>query len=331
MRTGVDPTAGGHQPGSSKDRALNVAVVGVGHLGRHHARILARLPGVNLVAVVDINESRARRVAAETGARAETQPARLLSMVDAVTVAVPTQAHESVAVPFLEAGVPVLVEKPIAASVQQADTMVGIARAAETTLAVGHSERHNPAVTVALPLVTDPRFVEVHRLAPFSPRSLDVDVVFDVMIHDLDVVLAIVKSEPVSIEAVGVPVLSDHADIANARIRFQDECIVNLTASRISQDRVRKLRFFQHDAYVSVDCAAQQVEAWHVTRQPGQDPLIQGGRLEVPDGEPLECELLDFVTAVRSGATPGVDGDAGRRALALADRVATAMKAPENV
>ena len=307
-------------------QALKVGVIGVGHLGRHHARILARLPDVSLVAVLDIDESRAQQVAAETGARVETQSARLMSAVDAVTVAVPTEVHEAVTVPFLRAGVPVLVEKPIAASLDQADTMLDVAESADTTLAVGHSERHNPAIRAALPLVTNPRFVEVHRLATFSPRSLDVDVVFDVMIHDLDVVLAVVKSEPISIEAVGVPVLSDRSDIANARIRFENGCIANLTASRISRDRVRKLRFFQPDAYISVDCAAQQVEAWNVTREPGQEPLIEGGRLDVPEGEPLERELMDFVRSVRAGTAPEVDGQAGRRALALADRIATAIR-----
>ena len=308
------------------EQALRVGVIGVGHLGRHHARILAGLPDVRLVAVLDIDQSRAERVAAETGAHVETESARLMRAVDAVTVAVPTQAHAAVAEPFLRAGIPVLVEKPIAASLDQADAMLSAAGAANTILAVGHSERHNPAIMVALPLVTKPRFIEVHRLAAFSPRSLDIDVVFDVMIHDLDVVLAVVQSEPVSIEAVGVPVLSDRSDIANARIRFESGCIANLTASRISRDRVRKLRFFQQDAYISVDCAAQQVEAWSVTREPGQPPSIQGGPLDVREGEPLERELADFVASVRAGTAPGVDGEDGRRALSLADRIATAIR-----
>ena len=308
------------------EQALRVGVIGVGHLGRHHARILVGLPDVRLVAVLDIDQSRAERVAAETGARVETESVRLMRAVDAVTVAVPTQAHAAVAEPFLRAGIPVLVEKPIAASLDQADAMLSAAGAANTILAVGHSERHNPAIMVALPLVTKPRFIEVHRLAAFSPRSLDIDVVFDVMIHDLDVVLAVVQSEPVSIEAVGVPVLSDRSDIANARIRFESGCIANLTASRISRDRVRKLRFFQQDAYISVDCAAQQVEAWSVTREPGQPPSIQGGPLDVREGEPLERELADFVASVRAGTAPGVDGEDGRRALSLADRITTAIR-----
>ena len=244
------------------DRALRMGVVGVGHLGRHHARILAARPDVDLVAVVDAKAARAETVGAETHARADTDPDTLLSQVDAVILAVPTEAHQRIAMPFLRQGVPVLVEKPIAASVAQADEMIDAAAQSGATLAVGHTERYNPAITTAMPLITAPQFVEVHRLAAFPGRSLDIDVVFDIMIHDLDVVLAVVDAEPVSIEAVGVPVLSDRADIANARIRFDNGCIANLTASRISRDRVRKLRFFQKDAYISIDCAEQQVEAW---------------------------------------------------------------------
>ena len=304
---------------------LRVGVVGVGHLGRHHARILAELPGATLAAVADIDPRRAERVAQDVGARAVTDTAALLDLVDAVTVAVPTASHAEVATPFLEAGIPVLVEKPIAASIAQADAMIDVAEAAGAILAVGHSERYNPAITTARPLVLQPRFVEVHRLAAFPARGLDVDVVFDVMIHDLDVLLALVPSEPVAVEAVGVPVLSDRVDIANARVRFENGCLANLTASRISRERVRRLRFFQPDSLIMIDCAARQVEAWHVTRAPGQEPAIGGGPVDVPVGEPLECELVDFVSSVRAGSAPGVDGRAGRRALALAERIAAAM------
>ena len=204
---------------------LKVGVVGVGHVGRHHARILAERSDVELVAVADIDADRAGTVASETGAGAETDAHALLGRVDAVTVAVPTEAHDTVALPFLDAGVPVLVEKPIAATVPRATTMVEAARRSGATLGVGHSERYNPAIATALPLVRNPRFVEIHRLASFPARSLDVDVVFDVMIHDLDVVLAFVKGAPQLVEAVGVPVLSDRVDIANARLRFDNGCI----------------------------------------------------------------------------------------------------------
>ena len=305
---------------------LKMGVVGVGHLGRHHARILASMEDVELRAVVDSNAARAREVAVATRSRAETDPAALLTGVDAVTVAVPTAAHRRIALPFLGRGIPVLVEKPIAASVAEADELIDAASATGTTLAVGHTERYNPAVATARPLIAAPRFVEVHRLAQFPGRSLDVDVVFDVMIHDLDVLLDLVGAAPVSIETVGVPVLSDRVDIANARIRFDDGCIANLTASRVSRERVRKLRFFQQDALISIDCAAHQVEVWRLRREQGGEPAIEGGAVEVPPGEPLERELADFVGAVRTGRRPRVDGPAGRRALALAQRVADAVE-----
>lgn len=305
---------------------LKLGVVGVGHLGRHHARILADMRGVELVAVADVDAVRAAAVAAATRSRAAADAAALAEAVDAVTIAAPTEAHQRLAAPFLARGVPVLVEKPIAGSVAEADAMLAAAAAAKTTLAVGHTERYNPAVAAAKPLVTAPRFVEVHRLAQFSGRSLDVDVVFDVMIHDLDVLLDLVGAEPVSMEAVGVPVLSDRVDIANARIRFDDGCIANLTASRVSRERVRKLRFFQKDALITIDSAARKVEAWRVVRTPGADPAVAGGAVETPPGEPLERELADFVDAVRTGRRPLVDGAAGRRALALAQQVADALE-----
>ena len=239
--------------------ALRIGVVGVGHVGRHHARILAELPDVKLVAVADIDAARAAAVAATSGCRAEGDADALLAGLDAVTVAVPTEAHLRVALPFLERGIPVLVEKPIAASVTEADALIAAASGAGTILAVGHTERYNPAVTVARPLITAPRFIEVHRLARFPERSLDIDVVFDVMIHDLDLVLDLGGSAPAAIEAVGVPVLSERVDIANARIRFENGCIANLTASRISRDRVRKLRFFQNDGLIAVDCGGSRL------------------------------------------------------------------------
>lgn len=309
---------------------LRVGVVGVGHVGRHHARILAELPGVDLVAVADIDPARAATVAARCGCRAETRAAELFDGVDAVTVAVPTEAHRRVAEPFLDRGIPALVEKPIAASLAQADALIAAASASATLLAVGHTERYNPAVTAARPLITAPRFVEVHRLAQFPDRSLDVDVVFDVMIHDLDLVLDLCGAPPAAIEAVGVPVLSERVDIASARIRFDNGCIANLTASRISRERVRKLRFFQKDALVAIDCAGQQVDAWRVNRTAGPAPAIEGGALDVPEGEPLALELADFVHAVRSGSRPGVDGRDGRRALALAQQVADVMETTES-
>jgi predicted dehydrogenase len=309
--------AGGREP--------RVAVVGVGHFGRHHARVLSALPGVELTTVVDIDRARAKATAEEVGTGFECDVASLDGRIDAVTLAVPTASHHAVALPLLRRGISVLVEKPIARSVGEADELIAAAAASGAVLAVGHAERYNPAVAAALPLVQSPRFIEVHRIGAFPGRSLDIDVVFDLMIHDLDIILTAVGSDVVSVEAVGVPVLTDRVDIANARLRFETGCIANLTASRISREQIRKLRFFQQDAYISVDCAEQEVEGWRVTRGAGPVPTIEGGKLDVPRGEPLALELADFVAAVAGGPPPMVDGVAGRRALALAERVAQAM------
>jgi predicted dehydrogenase len=310
---------------SGSPRTLRLGVVGVGHLGRHHARILSAMPGVELAAVVDVNRGRADEVAVTTGARAYESAEAIVGEVDAVTIAVPTKAHLEVALPFIERGVATLIEKPMARTGAEADALVAAAAKSGATLGVGHTERYNPAVATALPLVTSPRFVEVHRLGVFPERSLDIDVVFDLMIHDLDVILALVRSEVASIEAIGVPVLTPRVDIANARIRFASGCIANLTASRISRDRVRKLRFFQQDTYISIDYAAQDIEAYRLVRRDGERPVIEGGKVEVVHEEPLARELADFVQAARDRRQPLVDGPAGRRALALAEQVAASM------
>ena len=306
---------------------LQIAVVGVGHLGRHHARILSSIDGVRLVAVVDTKPGRAEEIASQTGTIGLTDYRQLLERgVDGVVVAVPTEIHGEVAMPFLERGIAALVEKPMAHSLTEADAMLAAAAASGATLAVGQTERYNPAVATMLPLVTSPRFIEVHRLGAFSERSLDIDVVFDVMIHDLDIILALVRSEVAAIEAVGVPVLTEKFDIANARLRFASGCIANVTASRISRDRVRKIRFFQPDAYLSIDYAAQEIEGWRLVRRDGQRPEIQGGQIPVKQEEPLRRELVDFVRAVRERTPPIVDGAAGRRALALATEIAAKME-----
>jgi len=307
---------------------LRVAVIGVGHLGQHHARLLATMDDVELVGVVDTKPGRAAEVAIRYSTRPFIDAADVLGRVDAVCVAVPTSSHVAIAMPFIDAGVSVLVEKPIASSVDDADRLVDAADRRGVTLAAGHTERFNPAVAAALPLVTDPRFVEIHRLGTFPERSLDIDVVFDLMIHDLDLLLASVRSDVVSVEAVGVNVLTPRTDIANARLRFASGCVANVTASRISRERVRKVRFFQHDSYVSVDYAAQEVELYRLAPgKPGDPrPAIQGGKLEIANEEPLKRELADFVDAVRTGRDPGVPGRAGRDALALATRIAQQME-----
>ena len=312
--------------GETPSGVLRTAVVGVGHLGKHHARILSSLEGARLVGVVDINAQRASEVALNTGTTALTDYRHLFGQVDAVSIAVPTELHREVANAFLERGIAVLVEKPMARTVAEADEMLAAASASGATLGVGQTERYNPAVAAILPLVTSPRFIEVHRLGVFPDRSLDIDVVFDLMIHDLDIVRSLVRSEVASIEAVGVPVLTPKFDIANARLRFENGCIANLTASRISRDRVRKIRFFQPDAYISIDYAAQEVEGWRLVRRDGQRPSIEGGPLPVQKDEPLRRELADFVRAARTKTRPLVNGEEGRAALELATRIAQKME-----
>jgi predicted dehydrogenase len=307
-------------------RPLRIAVIGVGHLGRHHARLLAGMPGVTLVAVVDTAPGRAAEVAHLHGGDALEDWRAVRGRVDAAIVAVPTETHAEIALGCIEAGAAVLVEKPLASSVADATRIVDAAARHGVVCAAGHSERFNPAVAAALPHITDPRFIEIHRLGAFPDRSLDVDVIFDLMIHDLDLLLATVGADVVGIEAVGVHVLTPKTDIANARLRFASGCIANLTASRISRDRVRKARFFQRASYVSIDFAAREVEVYRLVAGEGR-PSIEGGRLEVAPDEPLQRELTDFVQAVREGRAPGVTAAAGRDALTLATRVADAMGA----
>jgi predicted dehydrogenase len=305
---------------------LRVAVVGVGHLGRHHARLLAAMPNVELVAVADTDPARAAEIAAAHHTTAVHDWQSLPAGLDAVTVAVPTEAHVSVALGLIERGAHVLVEKPLARSVAEADTLIAAAAARHVHLAVGHTERFNPAVTAARAHLTQPRFIEAHRLGTFPERSLDIDVVFDLMIHDLDLLLSIVGEPVVSVEAVGVPVLTPRIDIANVRLRFAGGCIANLTASRISRDRVRKIRFFQPQSYLSIDYAAQEVEYWTLGPGPAGTPAITGGKLDVPRDEPLKRELEDFVMAVRDRRAPAVTGDQGRAALALAAEIVERME-----
>jgi len=307
---------------------VKAAVIGVGHLGRHHARLLSSQPGVELVAAVDLIAERAEAAAASSGAEALTDYRALFGRVDAVIVAVPTAAHLTVARDFLTRGAHVLVEKPMTISLAEADEMIAAAEQSGTILAVGHTERFNPAFVAAVPILATPRFIEVHRLSGFPERSLDIDVIFDVMIHDLDIILAVDGSDVVAVDAIGVPVLTPRVDIANARITFASGCIANLTASRISRDKVRKVRFFQPDMYVSVDYQTQELDVWQLRRRDGDRPAIEGGKVPVAQQEPLAGELADFIDAVSARRPARVTGADGRRALALATRVAGAIGDP---
>ncbi len=300
---------------------LRVAVCGVGHLGRHHARIYDELPGCTLVAVVDRDAARAAEIAAARGCEALSDPADLAGRVDAVSVAVPTAFHREVAVPLLEAGVHVLIEKPLSRTLEEADAILAAAQAAGKLVMVGHTERFNPAVQALALAVDRPRFFEIHRLAAFSARSTDIDVVLDLMIHDLDLLLHLDGSDPVSVDAVGVAALTDKVDIANARIRFASGCVANLTASRISAEGLRRIRVFQSRTYLSCDTGLKRVERYHLRTVAGGAPKIQHDFLPVTDAEPLAAELATFLDCVRAGEAPEIDGRQARAALALAWRV----------
>lgn len=296
---------------------IRIAVVGVGHFGREHARIYATSNRASLVAVCDIDRSNGAAVAELHNTDFVTDFRELIGKVDAVSLAVPTVSHHAIACELLDAGVSVLIEKPISHTLAEADQINAAAGRGRVVLQVGHLERFNPAVAAASLIVTKPLFFEAHRLSVFTPRSLDIDVVMDLMIHDIDVVLSFVKSDVREVRAAGVPILTTKVDIANARIEFDNGCVANLTASRVSSERVRKLRFFQPHEYVSIDYSAQ--EAAIVSVRPGAAGKLtfDSRSLQVERDEPLRLEIESFLRAVEGGPVL-VTGDDGRRALELA-------------
>ncbi len=296
---------------------VKVAVIGAGHFGREHARVYSNLENAHVVAVCDINESHGRPVAESCGADFVTDFREVIGKVDAVSLAVPTISHHKIACELLDAGISVLVEKPIACTLEEADEMIRIAEKRGAVLQVGHLERFNPAVAAASRIAIEPRFFEAHRLSVFTPRSLDVDVVMDLMIHDIDIVLSLVKNSVMEVRAAGVPILTPRVDIANARVEFENGCVANLTASRVSGERVRKLRFFQPHQYVSIDYAAQEAGVVSVKPTAEGRPQFESRLLEVERGEPLRLEIESFLAAI-SGAPVRVSGAEGRRALELA-------------
>jgi len=306
-----------------------VGVVGVGAMGQHHARLYAESDDCDLVGVLDTDDRRARTVAAAHDVASVTTLEELLERVDAVSVAVPTPEHRGVGVACLEGGCDVLMEKPLAPDLDQADALVAAAEACERVLLVGHVERYNPAVEALVARVDRPGFIEVDRLGSFVPRSLETDVILDLMIHDIDVVGSLLGEPIAEIRAVGVPILSDELDIANARLEYRGGCIVNLTASRVSATRVRKVRVFQPEAYLSVDYTAQEVEHYRLVRDSGLPRGIEAQEVPVDREEPLAREIADFLECVRSRERPRVDGVAGRRALATALRIRDALRVPD--
>jgi predicted dehydrogenase len=297
---------------------LRAAVVGVGYLGRFHALKYAAHPDVDLVGVVDVDLDRGRAVATEVGTAAFAHHAELVGRVDCVSVSVNTQHHYAVACDLLAAGVDVLVEKPLTTTVDEGKDLLERAVRGGRVLQVGHLERFNPAIRAIEGRITQPRFVECQRLAPFTERGTDVDVVLDVMIHDIDLLLAMVQSPLRAVEAVGVPVLTHSVDIANARLRFANGCMANITASRVSLKRERKLRIFQPDGYLSVDFDLRQVRMCRREQVPGGQPSLSFEQLEVPAGDALALEIDAFLRAVRQRETPPVTGWDGLRALEVA-------------
>jgi len=312
---------------------VRVGVVGTGALGYHHVRLLRRLPGAELVGIYDINPARAAQVAGELETVAYPSLDALLDRVAAVTVAVPTPAHTSVGLAVLERGRGLLMEKPLADSVAGAEQLVQRAAAAQAVLQVGHVERFNRAVRAAAPYLEEPRFLQTERLAPFQPRGTDVAVILDLMIHDLDLVLELVRSEVTDVRATGVAILTPHVDIANARVEFSNGAVANVTASRVSRERTRKLRIFQHTGYFSLDLAQGRGDfyrlkpGWQSLGATTLEAIVEHVRLQASEAEPLRLELESFVRAVRGEGEVVVSGAAGAQALALAFRVADAVQA----
>jgi len=302
------------------NKKIRVAVVGAGDFGRNHARVYRELPGADLVGIVDANAERAAKIAQEFSTEVISDMESLAGRVDAASVVVPTVAHSRIGCRLLELGVDVIVEKPMAASQAEADELISTAARGGRILQVGHLERFNPGIVAVMPVVNHPLYFEVHRLGVFTPRSLDIDVVYDVMIHDLDILLAIVNAPVVDVKAIGVPVLTDKVDIAHARLDFASGAVANVTASRVSTERVRKMRFFQQHEYISVDFTRQDALRVRVV-EPGPQPKFDFATLPAEKEEPLRGELRAFLESVRTRRAPLVDGLAGRQALELADQV----------
>ena len=320
-------------PGRTPGRTPRIGVVGAGALGYHHIRLLRDLAGVQFAGFYEERPERAAKVAGELSVRPFASLDELMGVVDALTIVVPTPAHYDVARAALERGLHLLIEKPLAASVEEADALLDAARRNGVLLQTGHVERFNRAVRGALPLVQGPRFIESDRLAPFTPRGSDVAVVLDLMIHDIDLVRTLMPDRVVDVAAVGVPLLTSSVDIANARLTFASGAVANITASRVSKERLRKIRIFQPTGYLSLDLAAGTGEFYRLRRDVDLAALAREGRpieidafvervaLDAPEGEPLKLELESFAAAVRGEQPVTVTGEDGRDALAIALRI----------
>lgn len=329
LRAGLQVALGGRE---NRMERVRVAVIGVGHLGQHHARNYSELEGCKLVAVVDTDQKAATAIANKLRTQALFDYKSLIGQVDAVSIVVPTVHHYRIAREFLEAGVHVMVEKPITSTVAEARALVNLARAKGLILQVGHIERFNAAIIKLQEFLTHPGFIESHRLGPFNSRVRDVGVVLDLMIHDIDIVLNLVRSPIVSIDAVGVPILSEREDIANARIRFENGCTANLTVSRVTPNKMRKIRIFQASTYVSIDYEKQSMEIYRKmpieNAEDGEPPAqIVRKRLRLKKEEPLKRELSHFISCVREGHEPAVTGEHGQNALEVAIQIVEQIQA----
>jgi predicted dehydrogenase len=301
-------------------RLVKVGVAGVGHMGKEHARIYAESKGAELVGVHDSNPETARKIAEKCKTRAFGSLEEMVEAVEAASIVTPTTTHLAIAAPFLKKGKHVLVEKPIAMDTVEARELVHLAEKHGAKLAVGHVERFNPALAALEERLGRPRFIEAHRLSPYPGRSTDIGVVMDLMIHDLEIILHLVRSPVKSVDAVGIPVLSKGEDIANARIRFENGCVANLTTSRISPEKLRKIRVFQDDAYLSLDYMKQEGEIYKRL-----DGKITREKIPVIKGEPLKNQLEEFLVNVRQDTDPRVGGSHGFEALKLASQICEQM------
>jgi predicted dehydrogenase len=316
--------------------APRVGVIGAGSLGFHHVRILSGMEGLSFAGFHEAGAERAAHVAGELGVRAFPTLDALLDSVDAVTIAVPTPAHAQVALAALERGIHTLIEKPIATTLEEADAMLAVAKRTGAIVQTGHVERFNRAIRAAIPYVDNPRFIQIDRLAPFNPRGSDVAVVLDLMIHDLDLVGSLVKSVVAEVSSVGVPILTPFVDIANARIRFENGAVANVTSSRVSRDRMRKLRIFQQSGYLTLDLAAgtgaffrmrEGLNLAELTQAPLKlEEYVQLIPLDAPEGEPLRLEFQSFLDAITGKSPVVVSGEDGRNALAVALQIVSGIE-----
>ena len=305
--------------------ALRAAVIGVGYLGKFHAQKYAALPDVELVAVADEDYKRAQEVAAQCGCRAVEDFRTVLGAVDVVSIVVPTEVHYPVARACLEAGAHILVEKPVTRTLEEAEDLIRLAAARKRVFQVGHVERFNPAVLALQEVLQKPLFIESYRLASFKPRGTDVDVVLDLMIHDIDIILNLVRSEIADVRPIGFPVLTDEVDIGHARLEFANGCVANVSASRVSDKAMRKVRVFQQDAYLSIDLHNPKFVCWRRLRDGAGAARLASEEKTFPPADLLLEEVRAFVNAVRNGTPPVVSGGDGKRALEVALRISAGM------